>query len=67
MYDDHAKEDDELSMMPDLEEMDLLGEIFDTLSCQTVTEPGLLYSTRSLDLFGSDCTDFISRVGWWSV
>ncbi|XP_062866799.1 DENN domain-containing protein 1B isoform X2 [Trichomycterus rosablanca] len=60
-YDDLTEEEEALSMMPDLEEMDLLGEIFDTLSCQTASEPGLLYSTRSLDLFSSDCTDFISR------
>ncbi|KAI5089748.1 DENN domain-containing protein 1B-like isoform X2, partial [Silurus meridionalis] len=54
-------EDGELAMMPNLEEMDLLGEIFDTLNTQSSTEPGLLYSTRSLDIFTSDCTEFISR------
>lgn len=58
---DDLTEEDEFSMMADLEEMDLLGEIFDTLSTQSSTEPGLLYSTRSLDVFTSDCTDFISR------
>ncbi|XP_055060083.2 DENN domain-containing protein 1B isoform X4 [Misgurnus anguillicaudatus] len=55
------QDDDDLSLMADPEEMDLLGEIFDTLSAQSSREPGLLYSTRSLDLFSSDSTDFISR------
>lgn len=59
---DDLTEEDEFSVMADLEEMDLLGEIFDTLSTQSSTEPGLLYSTRSLDVFTSDCTDFINRV-----
>ncbi|TSK18096.1 DENN domain-containing protein 1B [Bagarius yarrelli] len=54
-------EEGEFSVMADLEEMDLLGEIFDTLNTQSATEPGMLYSTRSLDVFTSDCTDFISR------
>ncbi|XP_053333444.1 DENN domain-containing protein 1B [Clarias gariepinus] len=57
---DDLAEDEEFSMA-DLEEMDLLGEIFDTLNTQSSTEPGLLYSTRSLDVFTSDCTEFISR------
>ncbi|KAG5278141.1 hypothetical protein AALO_G00095640 [Alosa alosa] len=48
--------------LPDPEEMDLLGEIFDTLSAQSSSERGLLYATRSLDLFGPDSSaDFISR------
>ncbi|XP_017538160.1 DENN domain-containing protein 1B isoform X1 [Pygocentrus nattereri] len=55
------QDDPDLSVLPDPEEMDLLGEIFDTLSAQSSREPGLLYSTRSLDLFNSDCTDFITR------
>lgn len=55
-------EDDDLSLMSDAEEMDLLGEIFDTLNTQSSREPGLLYSTRSLDFFGSDSSEFISRV-----
>ncbi|KAL7845315.1 hypothetical protein AOLI_G00235070 [Acnodon oligacanthus] len=55
------QEDPDLSVLPDPEEMDLLGEIFDTLSAQSSREPGLLYGTRSLDLFNSDCTDFITR------
>lgn len=59
---DELTEEEQFSMMADLEEMDLLGEIFDTLNTQSSTEPGLLYSTRSLDVFTSDCTDFISRV-----
>ncbi|XP_057187944.1 DENN domain-containing protein 1B isoform X2 [Triplophysa rosa] len=54
-------EDDDLSLVSDAEEMDLLGEIFDTLSAQSSREPGLLYSTRSLDVFGSDSCEFISR------
>ncbi|MCI4394013.1 hypothetical protein PGIGA_G00163990 [Pangasianodon gigas] len=58
---DDLTEEEELSMMADLEEMDLLGEIFDTLNTQSSREPGLLYSTRSLDVFTSDCTDFINR------
>ncbi|XP_059409008.1 DENN domain-containing protein 1B-like isoform X1 [Carassius carassius] len=55
------QEDDDLSLLADPEEMDLLGEIFDTLSAQSSREPGLLYSTRSLDLFSSDSSDFISH------
>lgn len=55
-------DDDDLSLVSDSEEMDLLGEIFDTLSAQSSREPGLLYSTRSLDFFGSDSSEFISRV-----
>lgn len=56
------QEDDDLSLLADPEEMDLLGEIFDTLSAQSSREPGLLYSTRSLDLFTSDSSEFISHV-----
>ncbi|KAG9262730.1 DENN domain-containing protein 1B-like [Astyanax mexicanus] len=55
------QDEPELSLLPDPEEMDLLGEIFDTLSAQSSREPGLLYGTRSLDLFNSDCSDFITR------
>ncbi|KTF83546.1 hypothetical protein cypCar_00038411 [Cyprinus carpio] len=55
------QEDDDLSLLADPEEMDLLGEIFDTLSAQSSREPGLLYSTRSLDLFSSDSSEFISH------
>ncbi|GAA6087281.1 DENN domain-containing protein 1B [Tachysurus ichikawai] len=58
---DDLTEEEEFSVMADLEEMDLLGEIFESLNTQSSTEPGLLYSTRSLDVFTSDCTDFISR------
>ncbi|XP_028821316.1 DENN domain-containing protein 1B-like [Denticeps clupeoides] len=57
---DPAEEPDAL-LLPDPEEMDLLGEIFDTLSSQTSREHGLLYATRSLDLFGPDSADFITR------
>ncbi|KAK7165645.1 hypothetical protein R3I93_005650 [Phoxinus phoxinus] len=53
------QDEDELSLLADPEEMDLLGEIFDTLSAQSSREPGLLYGTRSLDLFSSDSSDFI--------
>lgn len=56
-------EEPESPLLPDPEEMDLLGEIFDTLSAQSTSERGLLYGTRSLDLFGADSSvDFISRV-----
>ncbi|XP_030636315.1 DENN domain-containing protein 1B [Chanos chanos] len=54
-------EDPDLSLLTDPEEMDLLGEIFDTLSAQTSMDRGLLYSTRSLDLFGPDSFDFRSH------
>ncbi|XP_039503086.1 DENN domain-containing protein 1B isoform X2 [Pimephales promelas] len=55
------QDEDELSLLADPEEMDLLGEIFDTLSAQSSREPGLLYGTRSLDLFSSDSSDFITH------
>uniref|UniRef100_A0A8C1WUG6 Si:dkey-76b14.2 n=1 Tax=Cyprinus carpio TaxID=7962 RepID=A0A8C1WUG6_CYPCA len=55
------QEEDDLSLLADPEEMDLLGEIFDTLSSQSSREPGLLYGTRSLDLFSSDSSEFISH------
>ncbi|XP_028678748.1 DENN domain-containing protein 1B isoform X2 [Erpetoichthys calabaricus] len=42
-------------------DMDLLGEIFETLNTQSSQERGLLYGTRSLDVF-SDSTDYVSRV-----
>ncbi|XP_037327386.2 DENN domain-containing protein 1B isoform X2 [Pungitius pungitius] len=45
----------------DSEEMDLLGEIFDTLSSRSSQERGLLYGTRSLDLFGPDSHDYITK------
>ncbi|XP_029107864.1 DENN domain-containing protein 1B isoform X2 [Scleropages formosus] len=54
-------EDPDSDLMPDPEEMDLLGEIFDTLSTRSSHERGLLYATRSLDLFGSDSSDYITR------
>lgn len=50
------------SLLCDPEEMDLLGEIFDTLSTRSSHERGLLYGTRSLDLFGSDSHDYIMKV-----
>ncbi|XP_034543363.1 DENN domain-containing protein 1C isoform X2 [Notolabrus celidotus] len=52
------------SLLCDAEEMDLLGEIFDTLSSRSFPERGLLYGTRSLDLFGSDSNDYITKVGF---
>ncbi|XP_064857117.1 DENN domain-containing protein 1B isoform X6 [Oncorhynchus nerka] len=51
------------SGMCDPEEMDLLGEIFDTLSARSSHDRGLLYGTRSLDLFGPDTTDYIRQRG----
>ncbi|XP_067829033.1 DENN domain-containing protein 1B-like isoform X2 [Heptranchias perlo] len=44
------------------EDMDLLGEIFDTLSTQTVHDKGLLYGTRSLDFFNLDSMEDIRRI-----
>ncbi|KAJ4918550.1 hypothetical protein JOQ06_023032 [Pogonophryne albipinna] len=44
------EEDGEDPLLCDPEEMDLLGEIFDTLSSRSSNERGLLYATRSLDL-----------------
>ncbi|XP_072567906.1 DENN domain-containing protein 1B isoform X2 [Paramormyrops kingsleyae] len=59
---DGAQPDDlDSELVPDPEEMDLLGEIFDTLSLRSSHDRGLIYATRSLDLFGSDTTDFITR------
>ncbi|RVE75792.1 hypothetical protein OJAV_G00002590 [Oryzias javanicus] len=55
----HGKEEEEQEvLLCDLEELDLLGEIFDTLSSH---EPRQLYGTRSLDLFGPDSHDFITK------
>ncbi|XP_076845572.1 DENN domain-containing protein 1B [Brachyhypopomus gauderio] len=54
-------EESDLALLTDPEDMDLLGEIFDTLNAQSSQEAGLLYSTRSLDVFSSDCTDYITR------
>lgn len=55
----HEKEEEQEMLLCDLEELDLLGEIFDTLSSH---EPCQLYGTRSLDLFGPDSHDFITKV-----
>ncbi|XP_019744651.1 DENN domain-containing protein 1B isoform X2 [Hippocampus comes] len=57
---DEEKEEEELC---DLEEMDLLSEIFDTLSIRSSHDRGLLYGTRSLDLFGPDSHDYITKLG----
>uniref|UniRef100_A0A3B5M581 DENN domain containing 1C n=1 Tax=Xiphophorus couchianus TaxID=32473 RepID=A0A3B5M581_9TELE len=55
------EEEDEVdSPLCDSEEMDLLGEIFDTLSSRSSHDRGLLYGTRSLDLFGPDSHDYIN-------
>ncbi|KAG9337248.1 hypothetical protein JZ751_029533 [Albula glossodonta] len=48
-------------LLPDPEELDLLGEIFDTLSSRSAHERGLLYGTRSLDLFSPDSSDYFTR------
>ncbi|XP_037619834.1 DENN domain-containing protein 1C isoform X1 [Sebastes umbrosus] len=58
------EEEGEDSLLCDPEEMDLLGEIFDTLSSRSCHERGLLYGTRSLDLFGPDSHDYITKVGF---
>ncbi|XP_042250981.1 DENN domain-containing protein 1B isoform X2 [Thunnus maccoyii] len=55
------EEEGEDSLLCDAEEMDLLGEIFDTLSTRSSHERGLLYGTRSLDLFGLDSHDYITK------
>ncbi|XP_053187558.1 DENN domain-containing protein 1B [Scomber japonicus] len=57
------EEEEEDSLLCDQEEMDLLGEIFDTLSTRSSHERGLLYGTRSLDLFGPDSHDYITKRG----
>lgn len=59
---DEEEEEGEDSLLCDPEEMDLLGEIFDTLSSRSLHERGLLYGARSLDLFGPDSHDFITEV-----
>lgn len=59
---EEEEEEEEDSLLCDQEEMDLLGEIFDTLSSRSSHERGLLYTTRSLDLFGSDSHDYIMKV-----
>ncbi|XP_047220750.1 DENN domain-containing protein 1C isoform X1 [Girardinichthys multiradiatus] len=55
------EEEGDNSPLCDPEEMDLLGEIFDTLSSRSSHERGLLYGTRSLDLFGPDSHDYIIK------
>ncbi|XP_071360618.1 DENN domain-containing protein 1B isoform X2 [Trachinotus anak] len=60
LKDDEEGED---SLLCDQEEMDLLGEIFDTLSSRSAHDRGLLYGTRSLDLFGPDSHDYITKRG----
>ncbi|XP_006790826.1 DENN domain-containing protein 1B [Neolamprologus brichardi] len=59
--DEEEDEEEEDALLCDEEEMDLLGEIFDTLSSRSSHDRGLLYGTRSLDLFGPDSHDFITR------
>ncbi|XP_037105600.1 DENN domain-containing protein 1B [Syngnathus acus] len=62
--DSELEKDDEKEeeLLCDLEEMDLLSEIFDTLSTRSSHERGQLYGTRSLDLFGPDCHDYITKL-----
>ena len=60
-------EDGEESPLCDPEEMDLLGEIFETLSSRSSHECGLLYGTRSLDLFALDSHDYITKVPYRKV
>ncbi|XP_061844096.2 DENN domain-containing protein 1C isoform X3 [Nerophis lumbriciformis] len=57
------EDEEEESLLCDLEKMDLLGEIFDTLSTRSVHDRGQLYGTRSLDLFGPDSHDYITKLG----
>ncbi|XP_040891544.1 DENN domain-containing protein 1B isoform X2 [Toxotes jaculatrix] len=57
------EEEGDDTLLCDPEEMDLLGEIFDTLSSRSSHDRGLLYGTRSLDLFGPDSHDFITKRG----
>ncbi|XP_056264643.1 DENN domain-containing protein 1B isoform X2 [Pseudoliparis swirei] len=61
--DSERQEDEEEDDSPlcDPEEMDLLGEIFDTLGSRSSHERGLLYGTRSLDLFAPDSHDYITK------
>ncbi|TNN70938.1 hypothetical protein EYF80_018754 [Liparis tanakae] len=54
-------EEEEDSPLCDPEEMDLLGEIFDALGSRSSHERGLLYGTRSLDLFAPDSQDYITK------
>ena len=56
------EDEDEDTLLCDPEEMDLLGEIFDTLSSRSYNDRGVLYGTRSLDLFGPDTHDYITKV-----
>ncbi|XP_075896247.1 DENN domain-containing protein 1B [Nelusetta ayraudi] len=63
LHKDEEEEEEEDELLCDSEEMDLLGEIFDTLSSRSPHERGLLYGTRSLDLFGSDSHDYIMKRG----
>uniref|UniRef100_A0A3B4XYC7 DENN domain containing 1C n=1 Tax=Seriola lalandi dorsalis TaxID=1841481 RepID=A0A3B4XYC7_SERLL len=56
------EEEGEDALLCDSEEMDLLGEIFDTLSSRSSHDRGLLYGTRSLDLFAPDSHDYITKV-----
>ncbi|XP_019939279.2 DENN domain-containing protein 1B isoform X2 [Paralichthys olivaceus] len=57
------EEEGEDTLLCDPEEMDLLGEIFDTLSSRSFHDRGVLYGTRSLDLFGPDSHDYITKFG----
>ncbi|XP_069460450.1 DENN domain-containing protein 1C isoform X2 [Ambystoma mexicanum] len=46
----------------DTGEIDLLGEIFDTLSMRATSERGLLYGTQSLDFFNLEDSSFIKKL-----
>ncbi|XP_029950717.1 DENN domain-containing protein 1B-like isoform X1 [Salarias fasciatus] len=61
--DEEEEEEEENALFSDSEEMDLLGEIFDSLSSRSSYDRGLLYGTRSLDLFGPDSHDYITKHG----
>ncbi|KAM4595069.1 DENN domain-containing protein 1B isoform 1-T1 [Fundulus diaphanus] len=63
LKEEEDEEEEEDSPLCDSEEMDLLGEIFDTLSSRSSHDRGLLYGTRSLDLFGPDSHDYIIKHG----
>ncbi|CAN9509988.1 unnamed protein product [Ophioblennius macclurei] len=61
--DEDEEEEEESALFSDSEEMDLLGEIFDSLSSRSSYDRGVLYGTRSLDLFGPDSHDYITKHG----
>ncbi|XP_069086528.1 DENN domain-containing protein 1C isoform X2 [Pleurodeles waltl] len=66
MTDDEPQAVEEMSELDDQfldsGEIDLLGEIFDTLSTQASNEKGLLYGTQSLDFFSLEDSSFIKTI-----